>query len=171
MAGRSQQGRESWQWTVRASSLGELAIAISPEGVCQVSFDPPRQIREGIGPESPRMKAWADGVVEQVERPGIARDLPLCVGGTAVQQLAWRRLQAMPPGATMSYGELARELGRPGSARAVASACAANALAVVVPCHRVLRGDGGLGGYRWGLERKQELLRRERDARSAPRQA
>src|SRR5690625_7620557 len=99
MAGRSQQGRESWQWTVRASSLGELAIAISPEGVCQVSFDPPRQIREGIGPESPRMKAWADGGVERGERPGMARELPLCVGGAAFARRVWRRLPARRRGA------------------------------------------------------------------------
>src|SRR5690606_37961050 len=103
----------------------------------------------------------AAAVVGFVEQPGIGLELPLDVRGTAFQQRVWEALRRIPPGRTASYAEIARCIGAPGSARAVAAACAANALAVAIPCHRVVRSDGGLSGYRWGVQRKRALLDRE----------
>jgi AraC family transcriptional regulator of adaptative response/methylated-DNA-[protein]-cysteine methyltransferase len=100
-------------------------------------------------------------VVGFVEAPGIGLDLPLDVRGTAFQQRVWRALRRIPSGRTASYAEIARRIGAPKAVRAVAHACAANALAVAIPCHRVVRSDGGLSGYRWGVERKRALLRKE----------
>jgi AraC family transcriptional regulator of adaptative response/methylated-DNA-[protein]-cysteine methyltransferase len=96
-----------------------------------------------------------------VDEPSRGLDLPLDVRGTAFEQRVWRALQEIPAGATASYGEIAERIGRAGSQRAVARACAANPLAVAIPCHRVVRSDGALAGYRWGVERKRELLERE----------
>ena len=100
-------------------------------------------------------------VVGLVEAPGLGLDLPLDVRGTVFQQRVWQALREIPAGSTVSYAELARRIGAPHGARAVAGACAANALAVAIPCHRVVRNDGALSGYRWGVERKQALLERE----------
>jgi AraC family transcriptional regulator of adaptative response/methylated-DNA-[protein]-cysteine methyltransferase len=100
-------------------------------------------------------------VVGFVEAPRVGLDLPLDVRGTAFQQRVWRALRKIPAGATASYSDIARRVGSPKSVRAVAQACAANALAVAIPCHRVVRSDGGLSGYRWGVERKRALLDRE----------
>ena len=100
-------------------------------------------------------------VVAFVEAPNDGLALPLDIRGTAFQRQVWQALQAIPPGRTVSYAELARRIGAPQSVRAVAQACAANALAVAIPCHRVVRTDGALSGYRWGVERKRELLARE----------
>jgi AraC family transcriptional regulator of adaptative response/methylated-DNA-[protein]-cysteine methyltransferase len=91
-------------------------------------------------------------------------DLPLDIRGTAFQRRVWAALAAIPPGRTASYAQIALRIGAPGAQRAVAQACAANPLAVLIPCHRAVRGDGGLGGYRWGVARKAELLRREQRA-------
>ena len=101
-------------------------------------------------------------VVGLVEAPGIGLDLPLDVRGTAFQQRVWQALQDIPVGQTVCYAEIARRIGAPKAARAVAAACAANNLAVAIPCHRVVREDGSMGGYRWGLERKKALLQMER---------
>ena len=100
-------------------------------------------------------------VVGLVEAPGIGFDLPLDVRGTVFQQRVWEALRQVPGGATVSYAELAARIGLPTGARAVAGACAANPVAVAIPCHRVVRNDGGLSGYRWGVERKRALLDRE----------
>ena len=97
-----------------------------------------------------------------------AERLPLDVRGTTFQLRVWDALQRIPKGTTRTYAEIARELGQPSAARAVARACAGNRLALVIPCHRVVRGDGGLGGYRWGVERKRELLREEKRADQSP---
>ncbi|MNE82271.1 Bifunctional transcriptional activator/DNA repair enzyme Ada [compost metagenome] len=96
-----------------------------------------------------------------VEAPRLGLELPLDLRGTAFQQRVWQALRAIPAGSTLSYAELAARIGAPKAVRAVAGACAANALAVAIPCHRVLRSDGGLSGYRWGVERKRALLERE----------
>ena len=96
-----------------------------------------------------------------VEAPALGLDLPLDVRGTAFQQRVWQALRDIPAGVTVTYTELAKRIGRPNSVRAVAQACAANALAVAIPCHRVVRNDGGLSGYRWGVGRKRALLERE----------
>ena len=103
-------------------------------------------------------------VVELVEAPGAGLDLPLDLRGTAFQRRVWQALREIPAGGTASYTEIADRIGAPNAVRAVASACAANPLAVAVPCHRVVRSDGGLCGYRWGVERKRTLLQREASA-------
>jgi AraC family transcriptional regulator of adaptative response/methylated-DNA-[protein]-cysteine methyltransferase len=100
-------------------------------------------------------------VVGFVEAPALGLDLPLDVRGTAFQQRVWQVLQEIPAGRTATYGEIAGRIGAPGAIRAVAGACAANPLAVAIPCHRVVRTDGSLSGYRWGIERKRALLERE----------
>jgi AraC family transcriptional regulator of adaptative response/methylated-DNA-[protein]-cysteine methyltransferase len=100
-------------------------------------------------------------VVGCVEAPAAGLDLPLDIRGTAFQQRVWEALRAIPPGSTIGYAELAARLGLPRGARAIAQACAANAIAVAIPCHRVVRSDGALSGYRWGVERKRALLERE----------
>jgi AraC family transcriptional regulator of adaptative response/methylated-DNA-[protein]-cysteine methyltransferase len=104
---------------------------------------------------------WFDQVLEYVEAPRGSLDLPLDIRGTAFQRRVWSALKQLPAGATATYGDIAARIGRPNAARAVAGACAANPLALAIPCHRVVRADGQLGGYRWGLERKRELLQRE----------
>ena len=103
-----------------------------------------------------------------VEAPGLGLNLPLDVRGTAFQQRVWQALQAIPVGQTASYAEVAQRIGSPTAVRAVAQACAANALAVAIPCHRVVKSDGALSGYRWGVERKRALLTRESAADPAP---
>ena len=104
-------------------------------------------------------------VVGMIEQPGIGIDLPLDVRGTAFQQRVWQALRQIPVGETASYAQIAQRIGSPKSVRAVAQACASNTLAVAIPCHRVVRSDGALSGYRWGVERKRELLDRERQGR------
>jgi AraC family transcriptional regulator of adaptative response/methylated-DNA-[protein]-cysteine methyltransferase len=99
-----------------------------------------------------------------VEAPGLGLDLPLDVRGTAFQQRVWQALRQIRAGSTASYSDIAQRIGAPSSVRAVAQACAANPLAVAIPCHRVVRSDGGLSGYRWGVARKEALLRREAEA-------
>src|SRR6202034_3107954 len=107
---------------------------------------------------------WAERIVNFITAPGETLDLPLDIRGTAFQARVWRALQKIPPGRTATYTEIAAKLGQPKAVRAVANACAANKLALLVPCHRVVRQDGGLGGYRWGEDRKRTLLARERAA-------
>ncbi|MCR3858727.1 methylated-DNA--[protein]-cysteine S-methyltransferase, partial [Pseudomonas aeruginosa] len=100
-------------------------------------------------------------VVGFVESPQLGLDLPLDVRGTAFQERVWQALREIPPGSTASYAQVAERIGAPRAVRAVAQACAANRIAVAIPCHRVVRRDGDISGYRWGVERKRELLRRE----------
>jgi AraC family transcriptional regulator of adaptative response/methylated-DNA-[protein]-cysteine methyltransferase len=111
-----------------------------------------------------RQAGWAASVVGFITRPEAQPELPLDVRGTAFQAQVWRALQKIPPGQTTTYREIAAALGRPRAVRAVARACAGNDLAVLVPCHRVVRSDGTLAGYRWGIERKRALLAREQEA-------
>lgn len=152
-------------------SLGAILVAATKVGVCAISLgdDPAELIRELqqrfasaelIGGDA-ELEQWLAAVVELVESPQVGSTLPLDIQGTVFQQQVWRALRAIPVGTTTTYTELAGKLRRPSAMRAVASACAANALAVVVPCHRVVRLDGGLAGYRWGMERKRALLARE----------
>ena len=109
----------------------------------------------------PAFEALVARVVGFVEAPGTGLDLPLDIRGTAFQQRVWQALRDIPAGATATYTDIAARIGSPRAVRAVAGACAANALAVAIPCHRVIRHDGGLSGYRWGVERKRDLLARE----------
>ena len=158
-------------YAVGHSSLGCVLVAASPAGICAISLgDGPEALVEELHARFPQARLMGGDpafesmlarVIERVEDPASAAALPLDIRGTAFQQRVWQALQAIPPGSTLSYTELARRIGAPGAVRAVASACAANLLAVIVPCHRVVRNDGALAGYRWGIERKRALLDRE----------
>jgi AraC family transcriptional regulator of adaptative response/methylated-DNA-[protein]-cysteine methyltransferase len=117
-----------------------------------------------MAPADEELRRWAGIVVAGIEGTGAAGRLPLDVRGTAFQWQVWEALQRIPRGTTATYGEIARAIGRPSAARAVGRACASNRLALVIPCHRAVRGDGEPGGYRWGPERKQAILERERSA-------
>ncbi len=163
-------------FAVGQCSLGAILVARSARGVCAISLgdDPDALLRE-LQDRFPRAElVGGDGafealvarVVGLVEQPAIGHDLPLDVRGTAFQQRVWDALRRIPPGDTVSYAQLAERIGAPRSVRAVAGACAANTLAVAIPCHRVVRSDGTVSGYRWGVERKRELLARE--GRPAP---
>jgi AraC family transcriptional regulator, regulatory protein of adaptative response / methylated-DNA-[protein]-cysteine methyltransferase len=166
---------ETIRFAVGECSLGSILVAASERGVCAIFLgdDPESLARELqdrfrkaqlVGGDADFEKLVAK-VVGFVEAPGLGLDLPLDVRGTAFQQRVWRALREIPAGSTASYAEIASRLGTPKAVRAVASACAANAIAVAIPCHRVVRTDGALCGYRWGVERKRELLKRERQAR------
>jgi AraC family transcriptional regulator of adaptative response/methylated-DNA-[protein]-cysteine methyltransferase len=158
-------------FAVGQCSLGAILVASSAKGVAAISLgdDPERLVRD-LEDRFPRARLvggdtayeqWVAQVVGGVEEPGRGIALPLDVRGTAFQQRVWKALREIPPGATESYSSIARRIGAARSVRAVAGACAANAHAVAIPCHRVVRRDGGLSGYRWGVERKRELLDRE----------
>jgi AraC family transcriptional regulator of adaptative response/methylated-DNA-[protein]-cysteine methyltransferase len=152
-------------------SLGSILVAHSGRGICSILIgDDPQTLAHDLQDRFPAAELiGGDAGFEQlvarvvglVEAPGLGHDLPLDIRGTAFQQRVWQALREIPPGGTVSYSELARRIGSPGSARAVAGACAANVLAVAIPCHRVVRSDGSLSGYRWGVERKRALLERE----------
>ncbi len=154
------------------STLGLVLVAASDRGVCAIEMgDDAAALVASLRERFPNaivaagddaFAALVGDVVALIDGRGDGAALPLDIRGTAFQQSVWRALQDIPAGATLSYAELAARLGRPGSARAVASACAANSLAVAIPCHRIVRGDGSLSGYRWGVERKRALLARER---------
>lgn len=156
------------RFAVGQCALGAILVARSEIGLCAILLgdDPDRLTRE-LQDRFPRARLlggdagfeqWVARVVGFVEAPAIGLDLPLDIRGTAFQQRVWQALQAVPPGQTVSYAEVARRIGAPAATRAVAQACGANALAVAIPCHRVVRHDGGLSGYRWGVERKRALL-------------
>jgi AraC family transcriptional regulator of adaptative response/methylated-DNA-[protein]-cysteine methyltransferase len=152
-------------------SLGLLLVAVTERGICSVSLgDDEQALVAALRTEYPAAELvrasdardrLVDSVVAHIEGQATASDLPLDVRATAFQWQVWRALQRIPEGATRTYQEIARELGQPSAARAVARACASNRVAVLIPCHRVVRGDGGLGGYRWGVARKAALLARE----------
>lgn len=157
-------------------ALGWLLVAATERGICAVEFsDQPDSLEEQlrlrfsaaeIHGTDLELSTWVKQVLKYLEEPSCGFDVPLDIRGTAFQRRVWQALQAIPPGSTRTYSEIAQSLGQPKAARAVARACAANALAVLIPCHRVVRGDGGLGGYRWNLQRKQALLEREAKQRN-----
>ena len=159
------------RFAVGQCSLGAILVARSEVGICAILLgDDPDALTRDLQDRFPQARlvggdasfeAWVARVVGFVEAPAIGLDLPLDIRGTAFQQRVWQALQAIPPGETASYAEIARRIGAPAATRAVAQACGANALAVAIPCHRVVRRDGGLSGYRWGVERKRALLVRE----------
>ncbi len=163
---------ETIDFAIVPTSLGHLLVAATEAGICSITLgDDAAALAEALRARFPAARllrddgeALAQLVVRAamlVERPGEAADLPLDIRGTAFQLRVWAQLRRIKAGETVSYTELARRVGQPKAVRAVASACARNELAVAIPCHRVLREDGGLGGYRWGLARKQALLNRE----------
>ncbi|WP_443750177.1 bifunctional DNA-binding transcriptional regulator/O6-methylguanine-DNA methyltransferase Ada [Asticcacaulis solisilvae] len=159
------------RFAVGESSLGPILVAESDLGIVAVTLgdDAGSLVRELqdrfpnarlIGGDAAFEKRVAK-VVGAVEKPGTGKDLPLDIRGTAFQQRVWSALRQIPAGDTVTYAELAEKIGDPKAVRAVAGACAANTLAVLIPCHRVIRTDGSLSGYRWGVERKRDLLARE----------
>lgn len=157
------------RFAIGPSAIGPVLVATSPRGVCALLLGdeadaaglgarfpgtPLQEDPKGLAPLLNRIRRW-------LKRPDGALDLELDLRGTPFQQRVWRALQRIPCGTTLSYAGLARRLRAPTASRAVASACARNPVALAIPCHRVLRSDGGLSGYRWGVERKRELLNRE----------
>jgi AraC family transcriptional regulator of adaptative response/methylated-DNA-[protein]-cysteine methyltransferase len=150
-----------------------MLVAATDKGICSIKFgSSDDELTEGLKREFPfatrkrdddSMQQWAAALLGQLAGQKVNHALPLDIQATAFQRRVWTYLQSLPLGATRSYSEVARAIGEPQAARAVARACATNPVAVAVPCHRVVREDGGLGGYRWGLERKRTLLEMERE--------
>lgn len=162
---------EEIRFAVGQTTLGAILVASSGKGVAAILLgdDPDVLVRDlqdrfpkaRLVGADPDYEARIAQVVGLVETPGVGLDLPLDVRGTAFQQRVWQALREIPVGTTVSYAEVARRIGAPRAMRAVAGACAANNLAIAIPCHRVVRNDGTLSGYAWGVERKRVLLDRE----------
>ncbi|MDX2193560.1 MAG: methylated-DNA--[protein]-cysteine S-methyltransferase [Gemmatimonadales bacterium] len=158
-------------WTLRDTRLGRLLLAATALGACFVALgDDDDALRASLAHEFPRatlhdddarLAGWASAIAERLEDGGAIHGIPLDVRGTAWQRTVWAELLAIPAGETRTYQQLARRVCGPTAARAVARACASNPVALLVPCHRVIRGDGGMGGYRWGVARKEALLMQE----------
>ncbi len=160
------------------SSLGPVVVAQTDKGVCAVEFVPSKDAASSLQERFPNAHLREDRlglrqhlaqITKLIDRPDRQTSLPLDIRGTAFQVRVWEALRRIPIGTTLSYSELAQAIQQPKAVRAVASACAANKLAVVVPCHRVVRNNGDLSGYRWGVDRKRNLLARERTAPKARR--
>jgi AraC family transcriptional regulator, regulatory protein of adaptative response / methylated-DNA-[protein]-cysteine methyltransferase len=170
---------ETIAYAIRETGLGCLLMAATPRGICWVEFGdsrdaltaglerqfPAADLAPSPGLKDPELDRWMAALEEHLGKGGPAPELPLDLRGTAFQIRVWRFLMSVEPGTTTSYGEVAKALGQPTAARAVARACAANQVAVLIPCHRVLRGDGTPGGYRWGEDRKRRLLEQEATAK------
>ncbi|MGD9539742.1 bifunctional DNA-binding transcriptional regulator/O6-methylguanine-DNA methyltransferase Ada [Methylocystis sp.] len=164
--------RETIRFAIGQSSLGAVLVAASANGVCAISLgDDPQELLRDLQDRFPRatligadenFERYVAAAVGMVERPQTRFDLPLDMRGTAFQQRVWAALRDIPAGETASYAEIAKRIGAPKATRAVARACAANPVSLAIPCHRVVRSDGALSGYYWGVERKRELLKRER---------
>jgi AraC family transcriptional regulator of adaptative response/methylated-DNA-[protein]-cysteine methyltransferase len=160
-------------FTIVASPFGSLLLAGTERGVCAVRLgDDAQALAEELPAEFPaativrddeRLNVWVDAVLRHLDGREPHLDLPLDIRATAFQWIVWEALRDIPYGSTRSYGDIAAAIGRPTAARAVAQACANNPVALVVPCHRVVRGDGDPGGYRWGMARKRALLAAERE--------
>ncbi|MEO7718002.1 MAG: bifunctional DNA-binding transcriptional regulator/O6-methylguanine-DNA methyltransferase Ada [Capsulimonas sp.] len=159
------------RFAVGESSLGAILVAATEKGVCAILLgDDPNTLVQDLQDRFPKAQITGGDqefettiaqVIGLIESPTRGLDLPLDIRGTAFQQQVWQALREITPGSTASYADIAARIGRPKAVRAVAQACAANALAVAIPCHRVVRTDGALSGYRWGVERKRALLNRE----------
>lgn len=158
-------------YTIVDCPLGRLLIAATEKGICAICLgDSDADLETALFSEYPaaeiqrdgvELSQWVNALLNHLSGQQPQLDLPIDVQATAFQWRVWESLRAIPYGSTRSYGEIAQDLGDPKAARAVARACATNPVAIVVPCHRVVREDGSLGGYRWGLERKQQLLAQE----------
>lgn len=167
---------ETIRFGIGESSLGAILVAMTDKGICSILLgDDPGYLLEDLQDRFPKASlVGGDAEFEQylatvigfVEDPFLGLDLPLDIRGTVFQQRVWKALCKIPPGRTATYTEIARRIKSPQSVRAVATACAANPIAVAIPCHRVVRLDGSLSGYRWGIERKAELLQRESHPKS-----
>jgi AraC family transcriptional regulator, regulatory protein of adaptative response / methylated-DNA-[protein]-cysteine methyltransferase len=165
------------RYAIVPTPIGQALIAATGRGICLTALGEDRASLEAelrrrfpaavLEPADAALADWAAQIVAFITRPTAQPDLPLDISGTAFQAQVWRALQKIPPGQTTTYREIAAALGRPQAVRAVAQACASNRLALLVPCHRVIRSDGDLAGYRWGVEKKRALLAREHDATAA----
>lgn len=161
------------RYAISQTSLGLMLVAESERGLCSIMLgDDPNNLMQDLQNRFPKAELLGSDsafekqvkqVVAFVESPKTGLDLPLDIQGTAFQQRVWRALQQIPAGKTASYAEIAARIGSPKGARAVAQACASNYLAVAIPCHRVVHRDGSISGYRWGVDRKKALLKRESD--------
>ncbi|WP_298597645.1 bifunctional DNA-binding transcriptional regulator/O6-methylguanine-DNA methyltransferase Ada [uncultured Sphingorhabdus sp.] len=155
------------QWAVVSTSLGQMLVAATGKGICRLSFDEGEEAladrfpKAEILPADATTQALIEGAVQAVENPSRMPDLPLDVAGTAFQEAVWQELRRIPVGETRSYADIAAAVGKPKAVRAAGSANGANNVAVLIPCHRVVRTDGSLGGYAYGLDRKVKLLERE----------
>lgn len=159
-------------WTAAPCALGLLLVAATERGICFVAFGDSEDAllaelraefpHAGIVPDIGILEAWTAEVLRRVEGRPPRETLPLDVRATAFQQRVWRALTEIPQGETRTYSEIARSLGKPSAQRAVGRACATNPVSIVIPCHRARRSDGGLAGYRWGIERKEALIAAER---------
>ena len=160
------------RYTTAKSSLGEVLVAATERGVSAVYLgDAAGKLKHELRDEYPRAEItpangaftqWVEEIVARAEGSAPRRELPLDLQATAFQRRVWQELQRIPRGTTRTYSQIARAVGKPRAVRAVARACATNPVSIVVPCHRVVRADGNLAGYRWGLSRKEKLLARER---------
>ena len=156
------------RWAVVDTSLGQMLVASSEKGICRLSFDEDegallrRFPRAQILAADANMADLAKQAAAAVENPAQMPDLPVDIAGTAFQEAVWQELRRIPPGETRSYAQIAAAVGKPSAVRATGSANGANSVAILIPCHRVVRSDGSLGGYAYGLHRKAKLLERER---------
>ncbi|MCW8887072.1 MAG: bifunctional DNA-binding transcriptional regulator/O6-methylguanine-DNA methyltransferase Ada [Motiliproteus sp.] len=167
---------ETIHYALRESALGPMLMAATEKGVCFVQFDddkdsllamlkrefPNAKLQPSSAQQAPELDTWMVSLDQHIDTGSPRPDLPLDMRGTAFQMQVWKMLLSVKEGEVLSYSELAQRLDKSCAVRAVASACGANKIGVLIPCHRILRSDGGLGGYRWGLERKRALLDRER---------
>jgi AraC family transcriptional regulator of adaptative response/methylated-DNA-[protein]-cysteine methyltransferase len=161
------------RYTIASSPLGRMLIAATEKGICAIQFaDSDQQLQQGLIREFPfavrrrddaAMSQWQENLSRLIQGQETNPSLPLDIRATAFQRRVWECLQKIPRGETRSYSAVAKKIGMPKATRAVARACATNPVAVAIPCHRVVREDGGLGGYRWGIERKEQLLTMEKD--------
>lgn len=165
---------ETIRYGVASCPLGHLLAAATSQGICMVQLgDDPTALEEILRQHFPQatleagdtqLQHWLSTLLDSLEKPGATTSLPLDIQGSAFQIRVWEALRQIPPGETASYGDIARRIAQPSAIRAVARACASNPVALLIPCHRVVRADGSPGGYRWGEGRKQRLLAQERDA-------
>ncbi len=165
---------ETIRWTHFDSPIGRMLIAATSKGICRLTFDDSEQSLRRLFPKATiiedagGLRELVEGALAAIDRPLAARELPIDVAGTAFQEAVWRELRKIPAGETRSYAQIAAAIGQPKAVRAVGTANGDNHVAVLIPCHRVIRSDGSLGGYAGGLDRKRQLLAAEGHADRAP---
>lgn len=169
---RSSDTHETIHYAFKQTALGLMAMAATPKGVCFVQFGedkealltalktefPKAELTTSHAQVATKLSHWIEALDQHISKGTARPDIPLDIRGTAFQMQIWQFLLSIPEGEVLSYSQLSEQIGKPNAFRAAATACGANRIGVLIPCHRVLRGDGSLGGYRWGLERKQTLL-------------
>ncbi len=164
------------RFAIAQSSLGSVIVVAREQGICAIALgDRSEELVQQVYGQFPQAKlcdhdlqSWVAEVIAMIEIPRLGLNLPLDIQGTSFQVQVWQALQTIPLGSTLSYKQVATQIGNPKAVRAVASACAANKLAIAIPCHRVIGSNGAMSGYRWGVERKRALLQREIQDRENP---